>query len=210
MSTDTISCVVGDDHDLLRKGLTTYLGTLEDVRVVGEAATGQSTLAMVQRRLPDTLLLDVHMSDLDGLAICREIHARGLPTKVVLYTGDGDVAVLDEALEAGASGFVVKSGPMEDIVQAMRFAVAGEVYIDSSLGAALLRRRADRQHQVLSARESEVVTLLADGKTTDETARSLFLSPATVRSYAESAMHKVDARNRAHLVAKSLRMGLLT
>ncbi len=209
MSGTRISCVIGDDHDLLRKGLAAYLRAEPDIDVVGEAADGVEALAMAERRRPDTIVLDVRMARLGGIDVCRELTRRGLTTLPVLYTGHEDVALLDEALGAGAAGFVVKSGPPADVARALRFAVSGQVYIDSSLAGALIRRRSDPTRTLLSSRESEVLALLAEGCTTDEVAGRLFLSPATVRTHAEHAMHKVDARNRAHLVAKGLRLGLL-
>jgi DNA-binding NarL/FixJ family response regulator len=209
MEAQKISCVIGDDHAVVRKGLVEYLRAEADIQVLGEAADGAEALALAERRAPDVLVLDVHMARVTGVEVCREVVARGLPTKVVLYTGYDDVELLDEALEAGAAGFVVKSGPPADVARALRFAMAGQIYVDASLAGALVRRRAAPVRRLLSQREEEVLGLLADGCTTDEAAGRLFLSPATVRTYAESAMHKVEARNRAHLVAKSLRMGLL-
>jgi DNA-binding NarL/FixJ family response regulator len=204
-----ITCVIGDDHAALRQGLIAFLQSEPDIRVVGEATTGEEALALAQRRLPDVLVLDVHMANADGVEICRQAGALGLATRVILYTGSEDVDLLDAALEAGACGYVVKSGPPGDLVRAVRTAMEGRVYVDASLAGALFSRRSAPQRQLLSAREEEVVHLLADGNTTDETARELFLSPATVRGYTESAMRKVEARNRVHLIAKSVRMGLL-
>jgi DNA-binding NarL/FixJ family response regulator len=202
--------VIGDDHAVLRRGLAAYLRAEPDIDVLGEAADGEEALALTARRSPDVLVLDVHMARVGGLEACRRVTELGLSTKVILYTGYEDVALLDEALEAGASGFVVKSGPPDDVVRAIRSVMDGRVYIEASLAGALLRRRSEPERQLLSTREEEVVELLAQGCTTDEAAGKLYLSPATIRSYTESAMHKVEARNRVHLVAKTLRMGLLT
>lgn len=204
-----ITCLIAEDHALMRDALAAFLREDPAVQVLGSAGDGEALLGLVERRRPDVVVVDAHMPRLDGLGVCRALAESASDVKVVLYTGDEDVDLLEAALEAGAAGFVVKSGPPADLVRAMRVAVGGQVYIDSSLVSALLHRRGERARNPFSSREQEVLGLLAEGHTTDEVAGMLFLSPATVRSYAESAMHKLDARNRPHLVAKSLRMGLL-
>jgi DNA-binding NarL/FixJ family response regulator len=209
MEAHEVTCVVADDHAVLRKGVIAYLQAHEDVRVIGEAGDGPATLAVVERRRPDVLIVDWHMAGIDGIAVCRKLHELGSPTRVVLYSGHVDLELVDLAIEAGACGCVIKSGPADNVVQAVRLAMDGQVYIDPILSAALIARRSVLPENVLSGREREILTLLADGNSTDETAQALFLSPATVRTYAENAMHKLHAHNRPHLVAKSMRLGLL-
>lgn len=210
MGHDRITCAIADDHAVLRRGLAAYLRAEPDIDVIGEAADGAEALAMAQRRHPDVLVLDVLMGATDGIGTCAKIVAAGLPTRVVLYTGCDDLERLEAALEAGAAGYVVKSGPPDELLRAMRTGGTGRVYVDASLAGALIRRREAPKRALLSPREAEVLALLAEGHTTDEAAGRLFLAPSTVRSYTESAMQKVQARNRAHLIAKSLRMGLLS
>ncbi len=207
---EQITCVIGDDHPLLRKALGEALRGEPDISIAGEASDGQEVLALVERRRPDVVVIDAHMPRLGGIDVCRRLAEGGSPVRTVFYTGDDDVALLEEALDAGAGGYVLKSGSPREVAQALRMAVDGQVYIDAALAGALLHRRFARPEQLLSKREHEVLRLLAEGCTTEETARSLFLSPATVRTYAENAMHKLEARNRPHLIAKSIRLGLLS
>lgn len=207
--TKQIQCVVGDDHEALRRGLVAVLEAEHDIKVIGEAHDGRGTLELAERRRPDVTIVDIAMPGVDGIEVCRELSARQLPTAVVLYTGSSDPAILQSALDAGARGFVLKSGPPQDLVRAVRAANAGLTYVDATLGASLISRRRDIA-AILSTREAEVLQLLADGHTTDSAATALFLSPATVRSYVENGMHKLDARNRVHAVATALRMGLLS
>jgi two-component system nitrate/nitrite response regulator NarL len=209
MDAHEVTCVVADDHAVLRKGVVAYLQSYDDLRVIGEANDGAATLAMVERRRPDVLIVDWFMTGIDGIAVCHELHERALPTRVILYSGHVDPELVDLAIEAGASGCVVKAGPADNVVQAVRLAIDGQVYVDPILSAALIARRSVLPKDMLSGREREILTLLAEGSSTDEAAQALFLSPATVRSYAENAMHKLHAHNRPHLVAKSLRLGLL-
>lgn len=204
-----ITVLVGDDHPLLRKALSEVLRAEGDIQIAGEAQDGEQVLALAERRRPDAVVIDAHMPGLGGIEVCRRLATDAPAVTVVIYTGDDDLGLLEEALEAGARGYVLKTGRPRDVAQALRMACAGGVYIDPALGGALLHRRFVRSEQVLSKREHEVLALLADGCTTEEAAQTLFLSPATVRTYAEKAMHKLEARNRPHLVAKSIRLGLL-
>jgi DNA-binding NarL/FixJ family response regulator len=204
-----IQCVVGDDHEALRRGLVAVLEAEDDIKVIGQARDGRGILELAERRHPDVTIVDIAMPGLDGIEVCRDLAAQDSPTAVVLYTGSGEPEILQSALDAGACGFVLKSGPPQDVVRAVRAASAGLTYIDATLGAALITRRRDAA-AILSQREAEVLQLLADGHTTESAATTLFLSPATVRSYVENGMHKLEARNRVHAVATALRMGLVS
>jgi DNA-binding NarL/FixJ family response regulator len=207
--TKQIQCVVGDDHEALRRGLVAVLEAEDDIKVIGQARDGRGILELAERRRPDVTIVDIAMPGLDGIEVCRDLSAQEWPTSVVLYTGSGEPDVLQSALDAGACGFVLKSGPPQDVVRAVRAASAGLTYIDATLGASLITRRRDVA-AILSQREAEVLQLLADGHTTESAATALFLSPATVRSYVENGMHKLEARNRVHAVATALRMGLVS
>lgn len=206
----TIGCVVGDDHVALRRGVAALIDREEDLATIGEAADGHEAVALAERRRPDVLILDMRMPGLDGIGVCREIAARGLDTAVVLYTGFDDVDCLEAAIDAGARGYVIKASPIEDFLRAVRTVAAGQRWYDASLAGQLLDRRGRDSRSPLSAREVEVLQLLGDGCTTEAAAQRLFLSPATVRTYTENAMHKLEARNRVHAVAAALRMQLIS
>jgi DNA-binding NarL/FixJ family response regulator len=208
MNVHEITCLIGDDHEALRSGLATLLDAEDDLRVVGQARNGRELLDLAERRRPDVTIADLGMPMIDGIAFCREITSRPDPPAVVLYTGRTEPEILQSALDAGARGFVVKSGPTQDLVRAIRTVHAGLPYVDAMLGAALFRHRSNGP--LLSERETEVLQHLANGLTTDGVGKALFLSPATVRSYAENAMRKLEADNRVHAVAVALRLGLIT
>jgi two-component system nitrate/nitrite response regulator NarL len=205
-----ITCVIGDDHDALRTGVIAMLRHEDGIDVVGDADTGEGILALAERRHPDVTIVDVTMGAMDGLEVCREATKRGVPTAVLVYSGRDDLDVLDSALDAGAAGYVLKSSPIGELIRAVRTVAQGSTWIDGRLAAELLRRRRDREGPILSPREQQILQLLAAGRTTDEAAAELFLSPATVRSYIESAMGKLGARNRLHAVAQALRAGLIS
>jgi len=204
-----ISCVVGDDHAALRRGLVAVLEAEDDLRVVGEAADGRALLDLTERRRPDVTIVDVAMPTVDGIECCRQMTAQPHPPAVVLYTGHAEPEVLQSALDAGARGFVVKTGPPQDLIRAVRTVHAGLPFIDARLGAFLAERHTQIASQ-LSTRELQVLQHLAQGLTTDGVGKELYLSPATVRSYAENAMHKLNASNRVHAVAIALRLRLIS
>jgi DNA-binding NarL/FixJ family response regulator len=204
-----ISCVVGDDHEALRRGLVAVLEAEDDLRVIGQAADGRALVELAERRRPDVTIVDVGMPSIDGIECCRRITAQPHPPAVVLYTGSAEPEVLNCALDAGARGFVVKSGPPQDLVRAVRAVHAGLPFIDARLGASLAGR-GPKDAVPLSTREAQVLQHLAHGLTTEAVGKELFLSPATVRSYAENAMHKLEANNRVHAVAIALRLGLIS
>lgn len=203
-----IRCVVVDDHEVLRMGLVRALSAADGIEVVGEAGDGLAAVALAERRCPDVVILDLGLPGLDGLEACRRIRAAG-EARVIAFTGECDPATLDSALDAGAAGFVVKTSPMAELVRAVRVVARNETFVEATLVTALLDRRAAPERSLLSGREAEVLQHLADGLTTDAAASALFLSPATVRSYAETAMQKVGGRNRTHAVAAALRAGLI-
>jgi DNA-binding NarL/FixJ family response regulator len=210
MSTQSITCLVGDDHEALRKGVVSLLEVEQDIRVVGQAGDGPEALALVERRRPDVMIVDLRMPGMDGVELCRQVSSTEVDTSVVIYTAFDELEALDMALDAGAQGYVLKSGPPGELVRAVRMVHQGHAYIDPSLAPGLLEHRLGASTNLLSTRETEVLQLLANGLTTDAVGKQLFLSPTTVRSYTENAMHKLEARNRVHAVATALRMGLVS
>lgn len=199
--------LLGDDHAVLRAGAAALLEA-EGWDVVGQAGTVAGVLGLLERRRPDVVIVDLRLPDGSGFDVLRHLGSEGPWTPVILYTGFEDVDLLDEALELGARGYVLKSGPPSALAQAVECVRDGRSYVDAALAPLLLRRREDIRRR-LSPREQEVLDLLADGATTDAAAAKLFLSPATVRSYVESAMDKLGARNRVHAVAEAMRQGLI-
>ena len=204
MDTQQIRCVVGDDQEALRMGVIALLEAEDDLRVVGQARDGRELLALAERQRPDVTIVDVAMPKIDGIECCRQIST----CPVILYAGTAEPDTLHRALDAGARGFVVKSGPTQDLVRAVRTVHSGLPYVDPTMGAELGRRHVTAP--LLSERESEVLQHLANGLTTERVGKALFLSPATVRSYVENAIRKLGADNRVHAVAIALRLGLIS
>jgi DNA-binding NarL/FixJ family response regulator len=210
MGRDVIRCLVGDDHAALRRGVVELLGAEPDLEVVGEAGGGDELLALAARRRPHVTVADMRMPGLSGPALCEALSSIGSGTAVLVYSAHVEAAAVEAALEAGARGFLSKASPPQDLPIAVRALHAGGMFVDSMLAGAVLTRRHDESRPRLSPRETEVLRLFADGLTTDAAAASLYLSPATVRSYAETAMQKLESANRTHAVARALRLELIS
>ena len=212
-----IRVAVVDDQALVRMGLRALLETEEDTELVGEAADGRAGLALVRDTLPDVVLMDVRMPELDGLETLRLIAADPALTGVrviVLTTFELDEYVF-AALSAGASGFVLKDAEPADLVRAVRSAAAGDALLSPSVTRRLVELVGRRMPHApvpamdrLTAREREIVAWVATGRSNDEIAAELFLSPATVRTHVGRAMLKLSARDRAQLVVFAVRAGL--
>jgi DNA-binding NarL/FixJ family response regulator len=211
-----IRVVLADDEELVRMGLRVLIEREDDLTVVGEAASGHDALRLVRRVRPDVLLLDVRMPGLDGLATIRAVAAEpelaGL--RVIMVTTFEIDRYVFEALQAGAAGFVLKDTAPVDLVRAIRVAAAGEALLSPSVTrrvVALFSRPGDgvvTGIDTLTAREREIVAWVTTGRTNEQIARELSLSPATVRTHAGRAMLKLNARTRAQLVVFGVRAGL--
>ena len=215
-----IRVVLADDQALIRVGLRVLLDRESDVEVVGEAADGRTALALIRASRPDVALIDIRMPGLDGLETLRAISAdpRLAGTRVVMVTTFETDEYLFAAVRAGASGFVLKDADPGDLVRAVRAAAQGAALLSPSVTRRLMDRFGRQAAagvappaliETLTAREREVVAWVATGRSNDEIAAELFLSPATVRTHVGRAMLKLHARDRAQLVVFAVRAGLL-
>lgn len=181
---------------MVRGALATLLGLEPDISIVAQAGSGDVALELARETRPDVALLDIEMPGLDGIAATAALRT-ALPSCVVLIlTTFGRPGYLRRAMEAGASGFLVKDGPAEELAAAIRRAVRGERVIDPALAAAALAAGPNP----LSPREREVLAASADGSTIAAIAARLFLSEGTVRNYLSAAIQKTGARNRIEAV----------
>jgi DNA-binding NarL/FixJ family response regulator len=200
------SCAIWGNHEALRWGLSALLKE-GGVTVVGHTWADERAIEMARRKRPEVAVLDLDGCGSEASQVCRAIFEAELSTAVVLYTEGRDTEQLVASLDAGAHGLVCRQSPAADLVRAVRLAARGERYLDGTLTVALLERR--RGDRFLSERETQVLQLLANGATTQQAALHLFLSPATIRSYAESAIGKFGAQNRVEAVAEALRRRLI-
>jgi two-component system, NarL family, nitrate/nitrite response regulator NarL len=203
----TVTCVIADDHPPIVDAAMRYL-TAAGFVVVATAHTGEQALEAVERHAPSVCIADVQMPHVGGLELVRRVTRLAPNTAVLLYSGFSDRALVMDALDAGARGFALKDGPLDDLARAVDLVAAGKVYIDPVL-AGTLAGAGDRSRAPLSPREREVLRLLAAGGSYGEIGSTLFLSPDTVRAHAHKAMTKLGARTRTEAVAVALRNALI-
>jgi DNA-binding NarL/FixJ family response regulator len=213
-----IRVVLADDQSLIRMGLRVLLDREPDLEVVGEAADGVETLAVLRRTRPDVALIDIRMPGLDGLEVLRRMSGDSqlAAIRVVIVTTFETDDYLFTALRAGASGFILKDADPGDLVRAVRAAAGGDALLSPSVTRRLVDRFGRRpamepapRLDLLTAREREIVAWVATGRSNDEIAGALRLSPATVRTHVGRAMLKLHARDRAQLVVFAVRAGLM-
>jgi two-component system response regulator NreC len=215
---EKIRLLVADDHPVVRAGLRMLLAAQPDMEVVGEAVDGDAAVARALELEPDVVVMDLAMGGTDGLAATREIVNRLPRTKVVVLTMHNNEEYLRQALDAGATGYVLKEAVDTEIAVAIRVVQRGEVFLYPSftrvlLGDLIQAEEADDRseqngYELLSEREKEVLRLVALGDTNREIAERLFLSVRTVETYRARLMEKLNLKSRGELVRYALRKGL--
>ncbi|KAA0926384.1 MULTISPECIES: response regulator [Rhodococcus] len=212
-----ITVVVVDDQELMRMGLNMVLEAQDDIEVVGEASDGAGAVEAVARLAPAVVLMDVRMPGIDGVAATRSITESGSDAKVlVMTTFDLDEHVLG-ALRAGASGFLLKDTPPEDLVSAIRSVAAGDAVVSPKVTKRLLSRFVEQSVSTtdaavldaLTGREREVLVHLATGLSNAEIAAALHLSEATIKTHIGRILTKLDVRDRVQAVVVAYETGLV-
>jgi DNA-binding NarL/FixJ family response regulator len=200
-------CLVADDHPAMVEAICEVL-VEHDIELVGRARDGEEALAKIEARKPDVAVVDLRMPRLSGVEIARRAGRSAPETGIILYTAYGERALLTEALDAGARGFVLKEAPLDDLVRAIETVAGGGTYVDPVL-AGIIANSAGSDVPDLTQRERDVLRLLADGQSNEEIGKTLFISPETVRTHIRKAMDKLDADTRTEAVAKALRHSLI-
>jgi DNA-binding NarL/FixJ family response regulator len=205
-----IRLLIADDHPVVRDGLSGMFAADPDFSVVGEAGDGSQAVRLADAVRPDVILMDLRMPGMDGLTAIAELSRRGNPARVlVLTTYDTDSYVLP-AIEAGATGYLLKDAPRDELLRAVRAAAAGQSVLAPSVATRLMNRVRAPEPELLSHRELEVLGLVAAGTTNRETAARLFISEATVKTHLLHIYAKLGVTDRAAAVAEAFNRGLLT
>ena len=205
----TLRLLLVDDHPVVRAGLRGMLAGEPDLEVVAEAADGEEAVRMSAELRPDVVLMDLRMPGMDGAEATRRIAALDpAPAVLVLTTYDTDHDIL-RAVEAGATGYLLKDTPRADLVQALRAAAGGATVLAPVVAAKLLGRSRSPSSLELTPRELEVLALVANGKTNGEVARALFIGEATVKTHLLHAFAKLDVDDRTAAVTTAIARGLL-
>ncbi|MCJ7832597.1 MAG: response regulator transcription factor [Actinobacteria bacterium] len=209
-----IRVAIADDHSLVRQGLRRYLETAEGIEVVGEASNGIELLDLIEKESPEIALVDIRMPEMDGLEAAREIRERFPDVGVIMLSAYDDRQFVVEAVRSGARGYVLKARDAEHLIQTVRLVASGNMVIDPQLVVALAEelsdaKEKDRKADTLTAREVEVLQLLAFGHTNRDIAEKLFISPDTVKTHLEHIFEKLGASDRTAAVAEALRRRLI-
>ena len=205
-----IRLLIADDHPVVRDGLSGMFAPDPDFEVVGEASDGAEAIRLAQALKPDVILMDLRMPGMDGVAAITEIARQGIPVRVlVLTTYDTDSYVLP-AIEAGATGYLLKDAPRAELLRAVRAAAAGQGVLSPSVATRLMSRVRTPAAELLSQRELEVLELVAAGTTNRDAAVRLFISEATVKTHLLHIYAKLGVADRAAAVAEAYNRGLLT
>jgi DNA-binding NarL/FixJ family response regulator len=202
-----ITCLIVDDHEVVREGLRLSLSRAPHIRVVGEAADGASAVALAQRRRPNVVIMDVRMPGMDGLAATKQITDSVPESSVLIFTAFSERSLLGRGLESGARGYILKEAPHQTLLRAIEKVAAGEGYVDPALMPSFLNGK-DRD-EMLTAREREILQLLADGMSNADVAGRLFISQETVKSHVRHILAKLEASTRTHAVATALRTAII-
>jgi DNA-binding NarL/FixJ family response regulator len=211
-----IRILLVDDHAILRSGLSALLGLEADMEIAGEASTGEEAIERVKALRPDVVVMDIDMPGMGGLEATRQITALGLAAKVLVLTSHSEDRYLLQVLDAGGSGYVQKTRADEDLINAIRVVSRDEVFLYPSASKLLLRgyKAAEEKGEAspleeLSDREREVLALAAEGFSSAEIGKKLFLSPKTVDTYRARLMQKLGISHRSEMVHLALKTGLL-
>lgn len=212
---EPIRVLVADDHTIVRSGVRLLLSAEPGIEVIGEASDGQEALALIERLQPDVVLMDIAMPNLDGLAATGEIKRRWPSIQVLVLTMHREDEYFFETLRAGASGYILKGAETNDLIQAVRVVSRGEVFLYPTMAQRLVKdylTRGDCDTEPgppLSAREKEILQLLAEGYSNNEIAEKLVISPSTVHTHRSNLMSKLGLNTRRELVEYARQRGLI-
>jgi DNA-binding NarL/FixJ family response regulator len=204
---DEITCLIADDHEVVREGLRLSLLRSPHIRIVGEAPDGETAVALAERRRPDVVIMDLRMPGMDGLEATEEIVKRVPDTRVLVFTAYSERSLLARGLESGARGYILKEAPHELLLRAIEKVAGGETFVDPALMPTFVSGRDGGE--ILTQREREILQLLADGMSNADVAARLFISQETVKSHVRHILAKLEADTRTQAVAIALREAMI-
>lgn len=209
-----LTALIVEDHDVTRQGLKSLLEKQLEARVVGATGDGLEAIPLLEEHKPDLLILDLGLPSLNGLDILRKIQRLGLSTNVVVLSMHGEDSYVAEAFQLGASAYVLKGAPLDELVEAIKTIMRGEKYVSSDLSEDLIAGEHTEdevldRYQTLTEREREVLHLTAEGHTSREIGEKLYISHRTVEKHRENVQSKLELRNTVEMATYAHRRGLL-
>jgi NarL family two-component system response regulator LiaR len=206
-----IRVMLVDDHTMVRRGLATFLLVFDDLELAGEAANGDEAIQLCARLLPDVVLMDLAMPEMDGVTATRLIRQRFPSVQVLALTSFAEEALIQNALQAGAIGYLLKDVTADELAQAIRAAHAGDATLSPAAVQAMVRAATQppAPGHDLTKREHTVLALMVDGLSNTEIADKLFVSPSTIKSHVSHILRKLDATSRTEAAALAVRYHLV-
>ncbi len=204
----TIKIIIADDHPVFRSGLINIISKESDIKILGDADNGEKAFDMIQELMPDIALLDIHMPKLTGLQILKELKKSKINVKTIFLTVYNDEDMFDEAMDNGISGYVLKDSAVSDIIECIRKVASGDYYISPSVSNFLVNRRDKLKKlesntpaiNLLTKTELAVLKLIAEGKTSNQIAEEMFISPKTVENHRTNINNKLNLRGTHSLI----------
>jgi len=209
-----ISVLLVDDHPVVRNGVRSYLGTLDDIEVIGEAGSGEEAIEFVKSNIPDVILMDLLMEGMNGVEATKMIKQISPRTHIVVLTSHHDDSLVFPAMKAGALSYVLKIIPPEELINVIRMAAKGTAILSPEIAKKLMSELHDRPGRVidpfaeLTEREYDVLELIAQGNNNSEIAGKLFITEKTVKGYVSNILHKLHLADRTQAAVFAWREGL--
>lgn len=211
-----IKVLVADDHTILRQGIKALLDNQAEIEVIGEAKDGREALTLIERLLPDVILMDIAMPGLNGLEATRRIKKKFPKIKVLVLTMYTNEEYVFQILNAGANGYLVKETAFQDLISAIRAVYRDEAFMSPSISKKVINRYTQRVREandttcdILTTREREILQLIAEGSSSKKIAEALFISPKTVETHRTHIMDKLNIHNRTDLIKYAIRTGIV-
>jgi len=211
-----IKVLIADDHTILRQGIKALLDNQSGIEVIAEAKDGREALTLIERLLPDVILMDIAMPGLNGLEATRRIKKKFPKIKVLVLTMYTNEEYVFQILQAGANGYLVKETAFQDLISAIKAVYRDEAFMSPSISKKVISRYTQRVREtndtacdILTTREREILQLIAEGSSSKKIAEALFISPKTVETHRTHIMDKLNIHNRTDLIKYAIRKGIV-